>query len=146
MNCSNNFSIANILMTKDIRQRGRIYLIVCMSTMILFHVWVRYFLQSPKGIGIGAVGASVVMVVTWVSVWRGSGFAYKFLLFGFWMTAVYLALSSSEYSQSALPFIVFLLAMWAALLLAPATRAFLASQKEIHAPKEIQGDAANSAG
>ena len=118
---------------QTIEKRGRLYLLAFIFVVIVGDLSLKGLLFSAGTLRWSQAGGTIVTLLACWFLWRGSGFAYWFLV-----VCTALAVLLAAFSATKLPAGVAIvtgtfMAVLLALLLAPATRTFLSSRRTARA-------------
>lgn len=112
------------------QKRGRIYLVTFIVVLVLLDLGLKGVLL---GLGVlrwsQVVGTAITLLTCWF-LWRGSGFAYGFMLFCLAVAFIFALAAASQLPLAALALVLVMLALFLLALAAPATRSFIAYQRQ----------------
>lgn len=113
--------------------RGRLYLLAFIAILVIGDLLLKGLLLAAGSLRWSQTGGTVVTLATCWFLWRGSSFAYWFLV-----VCTTLAIAFSFFAAAKIPVAIaaaigILMAFLLLLLLAPATRRFLLSRRATRA-------------
>lgn len=110
-------------------RRGRIYVILFIAALALFDLGVKGLLALQGTLRIPQIGGTLVTLLTLWFLWRGSKFAYWFLVVCLALAAVTVAMAFYGLSNLIVAIGIAVIAILCLALSAPATRTFLNRQR-----------------
>lgn len=110
--------------------RGQVYTVVFIATLISFDIVAKGFALLAGTLRESQLGGTAVTIVACWFLWRGSKIAYGFMLICLMLGAVFMVIIASKLPTPILAMFIVILTILLLTLLAPATRAFAAYQRQ----------------
>jgi len=114
---------------QSIEKRGRLYLLAFISILVIGDLLLKGLLLAAGNLRLSQAGGTAVTLLACWFLWRGSSFAYWFLVICTALAVAFSFLAAAKIAFAVAAAIGIFMALLLFLLVAPATRRFLASRR-----------------